>query len=663
MADRRSEATKREAGVSESNIQKAREFAKRFEGGYYADPNSAYSRYVRSRGGSTMVNQQPQPQKQPQKNQRANEIRNVATRGQSRYRQEQERVRTASQQSDDYDSLEDIGKFTGRVGTEFYNEAKNFVLSGIEQETKYGQPSIITSKGIVTQKRTDEINKFVKGNLAKDTTTEKVMSGRLSEIKTPEAIGAGLFYGLTLGAGGVAKGARGASRIAIGISERTKIGQIEKNLNIPKSTEKIGPRTYLSGGGVESNPKSLFVTRFGKKQTVEEIRPIQSQPSLTPKEINIRGSLDPTSRLLLEAKQTGPFTFKSELPSSSGRRTYAKGVFDKQIKPIGESTTVKVNDITKQKTEALRQSLQQPKTVYGETRAEKFDIMETARRESKKGLSFASGPSGFGKIGVGSTGRAKAFTTQETKSIKEMVTPPKQIVKEKDILFSSPRFITPSLATQQAQSQSTVYPSEKTVNIFTNVRPPKNKETAITSQTPPITTQPQIEQGQTAQLIPPVTKQPPAIKITPTSKLGPPTQIQPPFQIITPKQIQPPAYRTSSRYKPPPEQQSILTRPPTIPPPLEPPIRIPKIIGVPPFPIGSRDFDTPDRSIIGLKGWMGNTREDSIIGLYKGFDIKYGGRQPKGKKQKSFSITNKPLRSKKSRNVSITGKGKKIKIF
>ncbi len=89
---------------------------------------------------------------------------------------------------------------------------------------------------------------------------------------------------------------------------------------------------------------------------------------------------------------------------------------------------------------------------------------------------------------------------------------------------------------------------------------------------------------------------------------------------------------------------------PIIPDPIIPP-RIP-VFGLPPGPRSSRDFDSPDRPIIGLKAWKGNNPEFSLVGIYgKRSEITYssGGirgvkkKKTKGRKTTSiFSVSDRP---------------------
>ena len=497
------------------------------------------------------------------------------------------------------------------------------------------------------------------------------------------------IYGFATVSGIGSAGGSGVIGAGQSISRGLKVSRLERKLSEPgivSGKEKLGPESYLISKGTETKPAKVPFTQveFGKRggATATEITP--GSKTLSPKEVSFQGKIDPTSQKILGTKQTGEFSYKSEKLTSEGRRTFQKGLFAKEIKPIAEGRTAKVDDILKGRSESIRESIKEPKSVFAQTKAEKFKPLpyeESSKvfKPTKSEVSLSSPKDSIG--GAGGTGKAKSFTKQESKTIKTILkAEAKPTKQDQDILFSSPRFMSSFGSGEYMQQGVSIRPTEqkeKTINIFTKPQ-----------QIP----QPQsTKQPSFAELVPPVEKQTPTTKLIPPIKLAPPIQKQPPstelippftIPVIIPKQPQKeipiirlgtPTRQTTTQISPP------IQPPPK--PPVEPPIR-PKIPFFIPPPLLSRSGGGGAALLGSTKQFYGNVPQDSISGIFgKRQEITYseGSGLHLSSKIKSSRRRDKPLnifgndkpkrrtrsRKTKNNNYNIFGssKTKSINLF
>ena len=391
---------------------------------------------------------------------------------------------------------------------------------------------------------------------------------------------------------------------------------------------------------------------FRKPGIATPIIPSEVAP-LSPSRMFVRGKLDPTTQKILGTKQTGPFTYEAAKTTAAGRQTYQRGVFEKQLKVIAEAKPTLIKDIGSPKFHKEFGELS-GRTIFGETKAERFNVIKSSLESrgvkpsstTKSTTPLSFGPSMPSKVGAGSAGKARGFSAQESKVIKELVSAKPITKQQPDILFSSPRFIVPSsILEQQTQEQAVRYPpTEKTINIFTNPLQTPGQKELISQITEPRITQPPIQiptikQTPTTKLVPPSLLQPP------TTKLEPPVTLFPPIQVPIQPQIHRPIFRIDT-----PTKQITTTKliPPTIlvppKPPLEPPLKFPKVL--PWIWVGEKHGGGGGWSLPGDRfDFVGNTPEDQISGLFKGFDIKYASSPDTSPRLPRIKPEKKPTRS------------------
>lgn len=483
-------------------------------------------------------------------------------------------------------------------------------------------------------------------------------------------------------------GVKGAVGAVGTISKRLQVSKVERFLaktepGIVSGREKLGEGSYLISRGTEKTPAKIPYTlvEFGKRGFKKQpgiatpIIPSEVAP-LSPSRMFIRGKLDPTSQKLLGTKQTGPFTYEAAKTTPAGRQTYQRGVFEKQLKVIAEAKPTLIKDIGSPK---FHKEFGEPggRTVFGETKAERFNVIKSSLESrgvkpsstTRSTTPFSFGISSPAKVGAGSAGKARGFSAQESRVIKESLSTKPITKQQPDILFSSPRFIVPSsILMQQTQEQAVRYPpTEKTINIFTNPLQTPGQKTLIPQITTPKITQPPIQI--------PTTKQTPTTKLIPPSLLNPPTtKLVPPVTLFPPIQvpIQPQIHRPIFRIDTPTKQitTTILQPPLLIPPkpPLEPPLKFPKIL--PWVWVGERHgYSGPDGPLGEGLNWAGNVPESQVEGMFKGFDIKYSNfgypRLPKIKPEKKKSRSQRFFSDGIGYNtpniISLTGNTKKSK--
>ena len=496
------------------------------------------------------------------------------------------------------------------------------------------------------------------------------------------------IYGFASIAGISGEGIAASRGIAQTISRGLQVGKVEKFLaktepGIKSGREKLGPETYLISRGTEKTPAKIPYTLvefgqrgFRKPGIATPIIPSEVAP-LSPSRMFIRGKLDPTTQKILGTKQTGPFTYEAAKTTAAGRQTYQRGVFEKQLKVIAEAKPTLIKDIGSAK---FHKEFGEPsgRTIFGETKAERFNVIKSSLESrgvkpsstTKPTTSFSFGPSMPSKVGAGSAGKARGFSAQESRVIKELVSAKPITKQQPDILFSSPRFIFPSsiLGQQTTQEQAVRYPpTEKTINVFTNpLQTPRHKE-IIPQITEPRITQPPIQiptikQTPTTKLIPPSLLQPP------TTKLEPPVTLFPPIQVPIQPQIHRPIFRIDTPTK---QITTTILQPPTIlvppKPPLEPPLKIPKIL--PWIWVGEKHGGGGGWSLPGDRfDFVGNTPESQVEGLFKGFTIKYASspdtspRLPRIKKEsRTQRFFSKGIGYDTPNTLSLTGSSKKSK--
>src|SRR3990167_5462581 len=284
-------------------------------------------------------------------------------------------------------------------------------------------------------------------------------------------------------AGGVSGGIKGLTGT---ISKGLQVSKVEKFLaktepGIKSGREKLGPETYLISRGTEKTPAKIPYTLvefgqrgFRKPGIATPIIPSEVAP-LSPSRMFVRGKLDPTTQKILGTKQTGPFTYEAAKTTAAGRQTYQRGAFEKQLKVIAEAKPTLIKDIGSPKFHKEFGELS-GRTIFGETKAERFNVIKSSLESrgvkpsstTKSTSPFTFGPSMPSKVGAGSAGKARGFSAQESRVIKELVSAKPITKQQPDILFSSPRFIVPSsILEQQTQEQAVRYPpTEKTINIF-----------------------------------------------------------------------------------------------------------------------------------------------------------------------------------------------------
>lgn len=297
----------------------------------------------------------------------------------------------------------------------------------------------------------------------------------------------GEITGIVAITGGAAKGISGGGGPVTAISRGIQVSRVEKALREPgiiSGREKLAPNLYLISKGTETKPAVVPLTtvKFGRfgRGTVGEITP--ESKTLTPNEINIHGNLSPNFQAFLEAKQTGQFTYKSSAPTSLARSTYAKGVLQGGIKPIAEIRTTNINNILKGKTGNLQASLIKPKGVFAQTRAEKFTAAINKNVPSTQVSKQPSTPFTFSRENrIGAGQGARGFTKQETRTIKETLTPPPKSTQQPEILFAAPRFQNKQTVTEQqhttfAEEVTTHKGKTKTINEYGRQLTQTNRE-------------------------------------------------------------------------------------------------------------------------------------------------------------------------------------------
>ena len=275
-------------------------------------------------------------------------------------------------------------------------------------------------------------------------------------------------------------------------------------------------------------------------------------------------------------------------------------------------------------------------------------------------------------------GKAKQFTQQEVKIIKDFSTPTKTTQKKEplEILFAAPRNLQQQAGASSIQIESLNQQTQDKGSSTTLVSRPDQASTLnvkIIEGVKPKQTQSTkgllgslgfIDSVKTNLVRGEKTTQAPAVTFKITDDLI--TTVRTP---TTPKLGTP----TTPPFTP--------TITPTIPPP-EPPIKIIPILGAAP-PISSRDFDTPSAPLGRKKGFFGNVPQDAVIGIVRkaptitiseGRGFKIGQfKQKKIKKKDSFlgldiqiglgSSTKKGKKSRKTKNpLDIYGSSKAIKI-
>src|SRR3990167_1519226 len=323
-------------------------------------------------------------------------------------------------------------------------------------------------------KGTEEAHKFVQKY------QEPIKPGTEIKRTAGEIIGGVYLFG----GGPRAVGAGGAGATAI--SRGLQVSKVEKFLaktepGIKSGREKLGPERYLISRGTEKTPAKIPYTLvefgqrgFRKPGIATPIIPSEVAP-LSPSRMFIRGKIDPTTQKILGTKQTGPFSYEAAKATAAGRQTYQRGAFEKQLKVIAEAKPTLIKDIGSAK---FHKEFGEPsgRTIFGETKAERFNVIKSSLESrgvkpsstTKSTTPLSFGPSMPSKVGAGSAGKARGFSAQESKVIKELVSAKPITKQQPDILFSSPRFIVPSsILEQQTQEQAVRYPpTEKTINIF-----------------------------------------------------------------------------------------------------------------------------------------------------------------------------------------------------
>lgn len=284
-----------------------------------------------------------------------------------------------------------------------------------------------------------------------------------------------------------------------------------------------GKGTYISSGGTEAKPKPLEVLRVGRNKSVfQQKNPVteytptgERQPTLSPSEITTRGGLkigekEKMGLEQLKGKEGLPkYIFRSPTKTKPGeRKYYNKLILSGEGKEIAKGVTAPLKNIisgknlekfmgqpiTKTRTlipkevkskyynkEAIVTSRKIPNnnrmsSVFTETKAEK--IIKDIVSPRNTGLSKTPFPK-YGpekeRIGAGGPGKAKGFTEQQIKQIKESVTPEIKTKSDMDILFQKPRFepggyITPYSTYQTQETKQYQTPKTKEKGMYGGIQ-------------------------------------------------------------------------------------------------------------------------------------------------------------------------------------------------
>lgn len=598
----------------------------------------------RSGGGSkgtksgitaTVVKPAPQP-KVGSSAQRKKVIRQQQTRGGGLQQRRESRVDTDEFKRDTKERFEGAAE-----------EGKNFLFGGIKSELSRGSGVTgVGGTGVVTDPKTGELITEAEKQITPDTVSEKIFSGRVGEIDLREPRTQGQAAGLAALVAAPA-GGKGIGKVKGGIEkqvQKSKVSQLEKNLGLKGQSEKLGKDTFITGGGTESRPEALYVTRFGKGKTkVMELTPTGDRPqTLSPKETTIYGKLDPTSQKRMGARQEGNFRFTSSLKTGLERRTLQKGIFQGEVKEFAKGRETELSNILKKKPERIYSDIKKPPSVYSQTKAEKLSPTYDSKRN------VGTGPrTPFGSSSGSGGGKTATFTKQQEKLIRTKETPPKRTGGQKGLTTS----IFPSASARQEQVQ------EQSLRAPPKSQPPSRMTKAglVPSVTPVIDVQPKSKLGS---LVPSKLKFREEIKLD----LGRGSITRPDTGLKIRDDV---TFRQGQKSKPKTQLGDPETPPtirvvpePEVPP--DEPIRPPVPIG-PPFPrVGGGGSDPDFISGRRRSPFVGNTKETEIIGIFNKPEINPGRtrtfteKKPKKKTTKIFG---------KGSGVSISTKSSKVRIF
>jgi len=375
-----------------------------------------------------------------------------------------------------------------------YRGAKEFVVSGAQSELSRGSGVTFTASGkpVAVTPETESILKGLEKERPKDTVAEQIAGGKLPDFADPVTQGEAAFYGALALTPAGGKGIRGISGKVGESIQKGKISQFEQKMGLVGQSERLGKDVYVTGGGTEKRPESIFITKFKKeidpktgeitKTPVGEIKPTQGLPQLQPSGVTIIGKVDPVTRQVMGARQEGNFRFTSDLRTGVQRRQYQEGIFQKEFREFATERKTSLENILRGDSEKILKDIKKPKSVYTYSKAEK---LEPRFGKSEPPSKVSRTPS----TGTVSGGKGKSvFTRQQVTQLKEAATLP---TKQKQDAFGT--IVTaPGMPAQQAQSQAIAYPPSSKA---------PGKQTGLTTRlitSPPATT----SQGITANVVP-----------------------------------------------------------------------------------------------------------------------------------------------------------------